>query len=73
MEEELEKLGYRMKFPVKSGDLSQRWCSAYLKIAVMGSVIANLTRLEKLEVIGGKRQKFPAKRGTHRDAGAAGT
>lgn len=61
MEEELKKLGYRMKFPAKSGDLSTRWCSAYLKIAVSDSVISNLDRLGQLEQIGGKRHRFPAK------------
>ncbi len=61
MEEKLKAYGYRMKFPAKSGDLSRRWCSAYLKIAVADSVIANLDKLEQLEKIGGKRQKFPAK------------
>lgn len=53
--EELKKYGCRMKFPAKSGDLSRRWCSAYLKIAVADSVISNLDRLEELEKLGGKR------------------
>ena len=34
MEEELKRYGFRMKFPAKTGDLSRRWCSAYLKIMV---------------------------------------
>lgn len=34
MENKLAEFGYRMKFPMKSGDLSRRWCSAYLKIMV---------------------------------------
>lgn len=42
MEELLKEYGYRMKFPAKSSDLSRRWCSAYLKIMVAGSVISNL-------------------------------
>lgn len=58
MEEKLRQMGYRMKFPAKTGDLSRRWCSAYLKIMVADSVITNLDRLEQL---GGKCQKFPAK------------
>lgn len=58
MEEQLRQMGYRMKFPAKTGDLSRRWCSAYLKIMVADSVITNLDRLEQL---GGKCQKFPAK------------
>ncbi len=61
MEEALKKYGFRMKFPAKSGDLSRRWCSAYLKIAVADSVISNLDRLEQLGELGGKCQKFPAK------------
>lgn len=55
--EELKKYGCWMKFPAKSGDLSRRWCSAYLKIAVADSVISNLDRLEELEKLGGKRHK----------------
>lgn len=61
MEAALKQYGYRMKFPAKSGDLSRRWCSAYLKIAVADSVISNLDRLEQLGELGGKCQKFPAK------------
>ena len=61
METALKQYGYRMKFPAKSGDLSRRWCSAYLKIAVADSVIANLDRLEELGKLGGKCQKFPAR------------
>lgn len=55
MEEQLRKYGYRMKFPAKSGDLSRRWCSAYLKIAVADSVMSNLDSLGELEKLGGKR------------------
>lgn len=65
MEEKLKEYGYRMKFPAKTGDLSRRWCSAYLKIMVADSVMNNLSQLGELEEIGGKRQKFPAKGGTH--------
>ena len=72
MEEELKKLGYRMKFPAKSGDLSKRWCSAYLKIAVADSVVANLSQLGELERIGGRRLKFPAKGGTHQGRWCSG-
>lgn len=61
METELKKLGYRMKFPAKTGDLSRRWCSAYLKIMVADTVMSNLGRLQELEQLGGKRHKFPAK------------
>ena len=72
MEEELKKLGYRMKFPAKTGDLSRRWCSAYLKIMVADSVMSNLSNLGKLEEIGGKRGKFPAKGGTHQGRWCSG-
>ena len=72
LEEELKKYGYRMKFPAKSGDLSRRWCSAYLKIAVADSVISNLDRLKELEQLGGKRHKFPAKGGTHQGRWCSG-
>lgn len=64
MEELLKKYGYRMKFPAKTGDLSRRWCSAYLKICVADTVVSNLDRLGELEELGGKRHKFPAKGGT---------
>lgn len=64
MEEQLKKYGHRMKFPAKSGDLSRRWCSAYLKIMVAESVISNLDRLDELAKLGGKRHKFPAKGST---------
>ena len=61
LEEELKKYGYRMKFPAKTGDLSRRWCSAYLKIMVADAVVTNLDRLGELEEIGGECHKFPAK------------
>lgn len=73
MEEKLKKYGHRMKFPAKSGDLSRRWCSAYLKIAVADSVISNLDRLEQLGELGGKRMKFPAKGGTHQGRWCSGS
>ncbi len=72
METALKQYGYRMKFPAKSGDLSRRWCSAYLKIAVADSVISNLDRLEQLGELGGKRLKFPAKGGTHQGRWCSG-
>lgn len=65
MEELLKQYGYRMKFPAKTGDLSRRWCSAYLKICVADTAVSNLDRLGELEELGGKRHKFPAKGGTH--------
>lgn len=72
MEEELCQLGHRMKFPMKTGDLSRRWCSAYLKIMVADTVIGNLSRLGELEKFGGKRHKFPAKGGTHQGRWCSG-
>ncbi len=72
MEERLKELGYRYKFPAKSGDLSRRWCSAYLKIGVADSVMANLDHIKLLEEIGGKRGKFPAKGGTHQGRWCSG-
>lgn len=72
MEELLKQYGYRMKFPAKTGDLSRRWCSAYLKIMVADSVMSNLSSLGKLEEIGGKRGKFPAKGSTHQGRWCSG-
>ena len=72
MEQELEKLGYRMKFPMKNADLSRRWCSAYLKIMVADTVLRNLCSLDSLEKMGGKRLKFPAKGGTHQGCWCSG-
>lgn len=73
MEELLKEYGYRMKFPAKSGDLSRRWCSAYLKICVADTVVSNLDRLSELEALGGKRHKFPAKGGTHQGRWRSGS
>jgi len=42
--ETLKSYGMRLKFPAKSGDLSRRWCSAYLKIDVASAVMRNLER-----------------------------
>jgi len=58
-EEQLKALGYRMKFPAKSGDLSRRWCSAYLKISVADSVIYNLEETRsntKILIVSGERR-----------------
>ena len=72
MEDKLKEYGYRMKFPAKSGDLSRRWCSAYLKICVADSVVSNLDSLGELEKLGGKRHKFPAKGRTHQGRWCSG-
>ena len=73
MEEQLKQHGCRLKFPMKSGDLSRRWCSAYLKIMVADTVMSNLSRLGELEQLGGKRHKFPAKGGTHQGRWCSGS
>ena len=72
MEQQLKELGHRMKFPAKTGDLSRRWCSAYLKIMVADTVMSNMDRLGELEAIGGKRHKFPAKGSTHQGRWCSG-
>lgn len=72
LEQKLKEYGYRMKFPAKSGDLSRRWCSAYLKIMVADSIISNLSQLDELEKLGEKRHKFPAKGSTHQGRWCSG-
>ncbi len=72
MEERLKEFGYRMKFPMKTGDLSRRWCSAYLKIMVADTVMANIDQLGELYRLGGKRHKFPAKGSTHQGRWCSG-
>lgn len=66
--EELEGMGYRMKFPAKSGSLATRWCSSILKIMVADTVIRNLdadSLIQNLDLLKqeGQRMKFPAKSG----------
>lgn len=73
MEELLKQYGYRYMFPAKTGDLSKRWCSAYLKIMVADSVMANLDSIGELERLGGKRHKFPAKGSTHQGRWCSGS
>ena len=58
-EELLRQFGCRMKFPAKSGDLSRRWCSAYLKISVADTVICNLEQTKqnaKILIVSGERR-----------------
>ena len=57
MEKQLKEFGYRMKFPMKTGDLSRRWCSAYLKIMVADTVLRNLHSLEHFGKQDGKSGK----------------
>jgi 3'-phosphoadenosine 5'-phosphosulfate sulfotransferase (PAPS reductase)/FAD synthetase len=66
---ELKTMGNRMKFPAKSGDLAQRWCSAYLKITVADTVIRNIENLREI----GERNKFPAKSGCHQGRWCSGS
>lgn len=73
IEGQLKQLGYRMKFPMKGTDLSRRWCSAYLKIMVADTVMANLSRIGELEKMGEKRHKFPAKSGSHQGRWCSGS
>lgn len=55
-EEQLRAFGCRMKFPMKTGDLGKRWCSAYLKIMVADMVMINLDRLRELVQPGQEEQ-----------------
>ena len=58
-QDQMKQYGYRLKFPAKSGDLSRRWCSSYLKISVADSVIFNLeqTRSDiKILIVSGERR-----------------
>ena len=51
------KLSTRRKFPQVSGDLSVRWCSAYLKVDVCSSAICNQPRFRdnKTLLVSGER------------------
>lgn len=56
---ELKESGNRMKFPAKSADLKQRWCTAKLKSHVGDAVTRNLEAVRsniKLLVISGERR-----------------
>lgn len=72
LEDKLKEYGYRKKFPAKCGDLSRRWCSAYLKIAVTDAVVSNMDKLDQLGKLGGKRLIFPAKGSTHQGRWCSG-
>jgi 3'-phosphoadenosine 5'-phosphosulfate sulfotransferase (PAPS reductase)/FAD synthetase len=57
--ETLKSYGTRLKFPAKTGDLSRRWCSAYLKIDVASAVIRNLEHTKsdaRILLISGERR-----------------
>lgn len=70
---QLKEFGCRMKFPAKSGDLSRRWCSAYLKIDVAKSVICNLESLQTAQqntnilVVSGERRGESAGRAKYNE------
>lgn len=58
-DDQLKTFGYRMKFPAKTGDLSRRWGSAYLKIMVADTVVCNLEKTRsniKVLVVSGERR-----------------
>lgn len=70
MEELLKEYGCRLKFPAKTGDLSRRWCSAYLKIDVMGSVTANIKETKankKILIVSGERRGESAGRAKYNE------
>lgn len=58
-EEQLKAYGCRMKFPAKSGNLTTRWCSPYLKIDVAATVLRNLESVKensKVLICSGERR-----------------
>lgn len=66
----LKEYGFRGKFPAKSPDLSRRWCSAYLKIAVADSVISNLGETKenkKILIVSGERRGESAGRAKYNE------
>ena len=66
----LKSYGHRMMFPAKSGDLSRRWCSAYLKISVADSVIYNLEKTQsvaKVLIVSGERRGESAGRARYNE------
>lgn len=70
MEEQLKEYGYRMKFPAKTGDLSKRWCSAYLKICVADTVMSNLQKTKentRILIVSGERRGESAGRSKYNE------
>jgi 3'-phosphoadenosine 5'-phosphosulfate sulfotransferase (PAPS reductase)/FAD synthetase len=58
------KIGTRRKFPAKSANLNQRWCSAYLKIDVAARVLNNREDLKDKKILfltGERREESPAR------------
>lgn len=62
------KPGTRRKFPQVSGDLSVRWCSAYLKIDVMSAAIAGQKRFDgkAILIVTGERAEESAGRAKYK-------
>lgn len=60
--------GTRLKFPQLIADLSKRWCSAYLKIDVMDSLIRNQDRFlnSRTLVVTGERAEESASRSRYK-------
>lgn len=62
-----------MKFPMKTGDLNRRWCSAYLKIMVSDTVLRNILSLggtkrdARILVVSGERRGESAGRSRYNE------
>jgi len=63
------KKSSRLKFPQVTADLSQRWCSAYLKIDVCSCAVSNQKRFNGLKtvIISGERGEESAARSKYAD------
>jgi 3'-phosphoadenosine 5'-phosphosulfate sulfotransferase (PAPS reductase)/FAD synthetase len=61
----------RMRFPAKAADLKTRWCSAYLKIDVARTAIANQDRFDRanIVVLTGERREESACRSRYQKIG----
>lgn len=69
-QEILKQYGKRLRFPAKSGDLSRRWCSAYLKIDVASTVLRNLDQTQsdvKILIVSGERRGESAGRAKYNE------
>lgn len=62
-------LGYRMQFPMPTGNLSIRWCSSALKISVMDAAIRNQKRFDGkvTVVVTGERREESAQRSKYKE------
>ncbi|TAJ13031.1 hypothetical protein DMA11_10215 [Marinilabiliaceae bacterium JC017] len=60
----------RLKWPAKTASLSQRWCSAYLKIDVAARALANHPRLQNKRIlfITGERREESNTRAKYKEA-----